>query len=85
MEQARVYEIISEERTYQDEMAKIWNNNGKATVEAEILMMEKYLHDARVAWTTKVGDEPALDILRKIVAMGVRCFENHGVPSRITE
>lgn len=37
---------------------------------------------ARQELTTKEGVESALDMLRKAVALGVACFEQHGVPPR---
>jgi len=30
----------------------------------------------------RTGSEAALDMLRKVVGIGVRCFENHGCPKR---
>jgi hypothetical protein len=44
--------------------------------------MRKLLSDADRAFAESRGDEPALDELRKVVAVGVACFEQHGVPSR---
>ena len=38
----------------------------------------------RTAWTTEYGGhDQSLDLLRKVVAMGIRCFEHHGVPERM--
>jgi hypothetical protein len=48
-----------------------------------ILAMEENLQRARVAWYS--GSSPhhaALDFLRKVTALGVRCMENNGVVHR---
>lgn len=50
-----------------------------------ITLMRKLLNDAEVAWSTSRGDAGALDELRKVVAVGVACFEQHGVPSRTSK
>jgi hypothetical protein len=51
-------------------------------VAAFITFMRHYLTLADQAATTEAGDDNALDILRKVVALGVNCFEQHGVPAR---
>lgn len=92
-ERDRVYKVIDAERDFQDRLNQDWSHAGCPSVEAEILMAERYLHLAREKWTTTFGgdpsqqvlnpgDVPALHELRKVVAMLIRCFENHGVPSR---
>lgn len=84
MNRDKVYEAVNSERNYQDSLNQGWLHNGKPTVEAEILMMEEYLKRARTKWTTTYGDSKAgLDELRSVVAMGIRCFENHGVNERV--
>ena len=44
--------------------------------------MEHYLHLAREAWTRSRDEAVPLHMMRKVVGIGVRCFENHGVPDR---
>lgn len=80
----KVYEAIDSERAYQDKdcIDKDWDHRGKPSVEAELLLMEEYMLKARSAWQTSPGSFVALDVLRKVVGIGVRCFENHGVPLR---
>jgi hypothetical protein len=72
-----VFDILKEEREYQD---SLWT--GKHSVGEEILLMEQYMHDARESWVKNKGDTAALDIIRKVTAMGIRCMENNGVISR---
>lgn len=84
MDRSEVYKIIDGERDYQDSLNPGMEHDGVPTVEAEILMMEEYLKDVRSAWTHEHGGhQKALDLLRKVVSMGIRCFEHHGVPSRV--
>jgi len=82
LERSEVYKIIDTERDYQDANSNNWNHVGKPTVEAEILMMEEYLARARSAWVNNNGKDAALDMMRKVVGIAVRCFENHGVNPR---
>lgn len=44
--------------------------------------MRDYLAEADKAATRNSGDELALDALRKVVTLGIACFEQHGVPDR---
>ena len=80
-----VYTFIDGERDYQNSKNPEWCHAGKPTIEAEILLMEEYLQRARTSWVTKWGDKTAgLAELRSVVALGIRCFENYGVPARVT-
>lgn len=85
-----VMDKLKAERDYQDAcVAKYFAHHGKrdATdlsrpVPAEILMMDHYIHEAQSVWTHEPGDDSALDKIRKVVAMGIRCLEYHGCPER---
>ena len=82
MKRNEVYNVIDQERAYQE---KAWPRDADKValpVAGELLLMESYLHDARQAYTKYAGDTQCLDMMRKAVAIGIRCFENHGVPSR---
>jgi hypothetical protein len=59
----------------------------KKPIESFILYMEDYLQEARrAASRLPDGYRTALDALRKVVALGVACFEQHGVaPRRLYE
>jgi hypothetical protein len=78
MDRDSVYKLIDGERRYQADQASKWNHKDVPTIEAELLMMEKYLHDARTKWVTSSVDQDCLHEIRKVIAMGVRCLENHG-------
>jgi len=43
-----------------------------------LTLMRKLLADAEAAWSTKRGDSGALDEIRKVVAVGIACMEQHG-------
>ena len=73
--------IISELQ-YQESRGSGWKNANMPSVGEELLLMEEYLHLARTAYTNNAGDEEALEVIRKVVGMGVRCMTNHGAPLR---
>lgn len=79
-----VFEVIQTERRYQekDQVDKDLNHKGKPSVEAELLLMEEYLLKSRTACSTSPDKSDVLDVLRKVVGIGFRCFENHGCPER---
>ena len=79
---SEVCEILKTERNYQDRQGNNWDHKGTPSVEAELLLMEEYLQKARTTWVTSPGNEQTLDVLRKVIGVGVRCFENHGCPVR---
>lgn len=85
-----VFEAINSERNYQinkwgDETEIIHNPK---RISAYILWMEHYLQEARrLASTTDETkgtktQEAIMDILRKVVTLGVVCGEVHGMPKR---
>lgn len=80
--QAKALVSVIEERSYQD---RKWGTVQQRPHEVGgyITIMRKLLSDAEAAWATSRGDASALDELRKVVAVGVACFEQHGVPHRI--
>jgi hypothetical protein len=73
-----VYKLIDGERDYQEKQSKKWDHQGIPTAEAEILMMEEYMAKVRTAWVNHYDEETSLDMIRKVVGMGVRCLENYG-------
>lgn len=77
-----VYSIIDTEREYQDIRWGGKEHDSQHGVEAYILYMQHYLNKAAKAISTKEGVYGGLENLRKAVALGVACFEVHGVPPR---
>ncbi len=75
-----VYRAIDGERAYQD--AKWDTTNRRKPTEAYLTYMKSYLDEAFYEISHTAGDTGALDKLRKVVALGVACFEDNGVPLR---
>jgi len=73
---------IESELRYQEQTAGKWAHKNNPSLEKEMLLMEEYLSKARSTWTTNSNPMCTLDMLRKVVGIGVRCFHNHGVPFR---
>ena len=81
MERAEVYKRIDSEREFQDLK---WGSIKRHPHEvgAWITLMRKLLNDAEIAWSTNNGDYLALLEIRKVIAVGVACAEQHGIESR---
>lgn len=81
--QADVLAAVVGERSYQD---RKWGTPREHPHEVGgyLTLMRVHLAKAEAAWAGSRGDEGALDVLRKVVAIGVACFEQHGVPSRLS-
>lgn len=82
-----VYSAIDTERDYQD---SLWNegtttSGGRHTVPEFLLYMEHYLTEARRVSSTHPDPEAvflALELVRKVTALGVSCMEQNGAPRR---
>lgn len=81
MTREEIYKIIDAERNYQDTKWGL-QHDANHEVESYILYMEDYLNEARHLLSHANGVEGGLDVLRKVVALGIACFESHGVPER---
>ena len=82
MDRDKVYEVIDGERNHQD---KIWGTveDHPHEVGAWITIMRRHLRKAEEAWASDGGDRLAMASIRKVIAVGVACCEQHGVPPRI--
>lgn len=74
----QVFQLINGERSYQNEQAEQWNHQGAPSIEAELLMLEHYISDARQAWVQTSHSRGTLDNIRKIAGIAVRALEHHG-------
>jgi hypothetical protein len=81
MKREKVFEAIESERLFQD---RKWGTIDKHPHEVGgwLTIMRKLLTDAEAAWCSNNGDDKALEELRKVLAVGVACAEQHGIPGR---
>jgi regulation of enolase protein 1 (concanavalin A-like superfamily) len=81
MIRSRVYEAIDSERDLQD---RKWGTVQEHPHEVGgwLTIMRKLMADAEAAWASKSDDRPALAEIRKVIAVGVACCEQHGVSFR---
>jgi hypothetical protein len=77
---AEVYAAIDSERDYQE---RRWGDAGcNHEIAAWITYMRSYLDEAANLASRNSPETIALDCIRKVTAMGVRCMEEHGAPKR---
>lgn len=76
-ERQEVFNVINDERVYQD---RKWGSleTNPHEVGSWLTIMRSLLNDAERAYTSERGDTGALDEIRKVVAVGVACMEQHG-------
>jgi hypothetical protein len=84
-----VYRAVDTEREFQDSFVLPERQYYRTHTLGEfILMMGQYADQARAKWTRHtdaVDDFPeSLHEVRKLVALGVRCMEQHGAPKRVS-
>jgi hypothetical protein len=81
MNRTKVYEIIDSERYYQE---RKWGtiNQHPHEVGAYLTLMDVHLSRAKEALAGRADDYGALEALRKVIAIGVACAEQHGMPGR---
>ena len=77
-----VYKLIDNERNHQNSLPPDRTDGHTHTVGEELVLLQVYLRRALDAWVDNPGDNAALNEIRKIAAISVRCIENHGAPSR---
>lgn len=83
MNRGKVFGIINGERNYQDaQLEKGRFQKQIHTVGEELILMKVYLDKAIAKYANNFGDAPALHGIRKVVALGIRCMENHGALPR---
>lgn len=83
-----VFEAINSEREYQDSLWVPEDYGGIHSVTEFLLYMDDYLAEAKHIVSREAGpacDHMALEIIRKVVSMGVSCMEQHGAPKRFIE
>lgn len=79
MRRQEVYQIIDGERFYQDDL---WHDlDNKNSIGDFMVYMQNYLNKAMIANNPNQPND-SLNELRKVVAIGIGCFEKFGVPPR---
>lgn len=77
----QVFAAIDSERVYQElKWGKLEEH--PQSVGAYLTLMRVHLADAEAAWARSSGDAMALDRLRRVLAIGVACGEQNGMPKR---
>ena len=76
-----VLTALHDERVYQN---RKWGTiaDHPHEVGGYLTLMRKLLRDAEDAWQSQRGDIGALDELRKVIAVGIACLEQHGAVPR---
>ena len=84
MTRREVYDLIDGERIYQDSLLRPGGvrSTGPQPASCYLLLLKEYLDRAVTAWADNHGDVRALDVVRKIAGIAVRCMEEHGAPPR---
>jgi hypothetical protein len=78
---AEVMSTIHDERVFQN---RKWGTIAEHPHEVGgyLTLMRKLLCDAEQAWSSQRGDVGALHEIRKVVAVGIACMEQHGAIPR---
>ena len=82
-----VYAAVDSEREYQeyvvDPSLSEQESFDKHSLPGELVLMKLYLDRATNLWAGRPTNETALDCVRKIAGIAVRCMEHHGAPPRM--
>lgn len=81
MKRNKIYKVIDGERDYQDKKWGGKDHDKEHGIIDWIEFMENILETAYQY--SELDEEKALDELRQVVALGIACFEIHGVPDRV--
>lgn len=81
MDRGKVFDAIDSEREYQD---RKWGTPAEHPHEVGgyLTLMDVHLQRAKAAWAGANNDTEALESLRKVLAIGVACAEQHSIPGR---
>jgi RPA family protein len=79
MKRSEVFSLIDGERDYQDLR---WKDSLSRSVGDFLVYMDDYMRKAKERFTAVEGTDEALDVIRKVTALGVACMEKHGAPRR---
>jgi hypothetical protein len=80
-----VYAALDSERAYQRKWEVESESKGLHSIEEFFLYMEDYISEAKHILSREIiqtGRPKAVNILRKVTALGVAAMEQHGAPKR---
>ena len=83
MKREVVYHLIDGERNYQDGMGPERTDGIEKSVGDYLTLLRVLCARADEAYYKFAGNHDALEQVRKIAAVAVRCMEEHGAPERI--
>lgn len=81
MTRSDVQRAINTERIYQEHKWGVMEEHPQS-VGGYLTLMRVHLAKAEAAWASADNDKEALECLRKVLAIGVACGEQHGLPPR---
>jgi hypothetical protein len=76
------YTAIDSEIAYQTKHGATWDHGGRPSVEAELLLVQRYARLALDAWAVNHGNTEALHEVRKLAAICTRCMAHHSALPR---
>jgi hypothetical protein len=77
-----VYDLIDGERDYQDALGPGRTDGQQKSVGDYLVLLDRYVHEAKASYVGVPGNLLALDVVRKVAGIAVRCMEEHGAPQR---
>lgn len=82
MDRKEIYAALDSERDYQDKKWGDVHTERVKEVGSYLTIIRGCLNRAEARFMDSKGDQEALTELRKVAAVCVACFENHGVAAR---
>ena len=82
MKRTEIYDLIDNERAYQE---KRWVNEPIHSPTEYLAYISEYVRIGNTLATfedNEVVNPKIMDVMRKIIALGVACAESHGLPER---
>ena len=82
MKRTEIYDLIDNERAYQE---KRWVNEPIHSPTEYLVYISEYIKIGNTLATFEddvVMNPKIMDVMRKIIALGVACAESHGLPER---
>jgi len=82
MKRDEVYKLVDGERSHQDKAADYNLSVEERSIASHLLMIDKALIEAKKDYASYDSKRKALESVRSIAALAVRCMELHDTPAR---